>query len=103
MLPVNTVIIDNNSPAHWELLMKSFNAEAGKKYSINSFVPQGAVVQEIEFSVDSIHQFVNIGTKSYECVVARAPDFQITLYFYNGDLIQYNNDVDGIIIVKKMT
>jgi hypothetical protein len=101
-LPVNTVIIDNNNPAHWELLMKSFNAEAGKRYSINAFVPQGAVVQEIDFGIDTSHQFVNIDTKSYECVVARAPDFQITLYFYNGDLIQYMNDVDGIIIVKKM-
>jgi hypothetical protein len=102
ILPMNTVIIDNNNPAHWELLMKSFKAEAGKEYRINAFVPQGAAVQEIDFGIDTSHQFVNIDTKNYECVVARAPDFQITLYFYNGDLIQYKNDVDGIIIVKKM-
>lgn len=101
-LPANTVIIDNNNPAHWELLMKSFNAEAGKIYGINAFIPQGAVVQKIEFGIDTSHQFVNIDTKSYECIVAREPNFQIALYFYNGDLIQYKNDVDGIIIVKKM-
>jgi hypothetical protein len=101
-LPVNTVLIDNNNPAHWELLMKSFNAEAGKKYSINALVPQGAIVQKNEFSKATSHQFVNIDSKSYECVVAREPNYQITLYFYNGDLIQYKNDIDGIIIVKKM-
>jgi hypothetical protein len=101
-LPANTVIIDNNNPAHWELLMKSFNAEAGKKYGINTFTPQGAVVQKIEFGIDTSHQFVNIDTKSYECIVAREPNFQITLYFYNGNLIQYKNDADGIIIVKRM-
>jgi len=101
-LPANTVIIDNNNPAHWELLVKSFNAEPGKKYSINAFIPQVAVVQKIEFGIDTSHQFVNIDTKSYECIVAREPNFQIALYFYNGNLIQYKNDVDGIIIVKKM-
>jgi hypothetical protein len=101
-LPANTVIIDNNNPAHWELLMKSFNAEAGKKYGINTFTPQGAVVQKIEFGIDTSHQFVAIDTMSYECIVAREPNFQIALYFYNGDLIQYKNDVDGIIIVKRM-
>ena len=101
-LPANTVIIDNNNPAHWELLMKSFNAEAGKKYGINTFTPQGAVAQKIEFGVDTSHQYVNIDTKSYDCIVAREPNFQIALYFNNGNLIQYKNDAEGIIIVKKM-
>ncbi|MCX6649211.1 MAG: hypothetical protein NTV61_07465 [Candidatus Bathyarchaeota archaeon] len=101
-LPSNTVIIDNNDAAHWELLMKSFSAEAGKKYSVNVLVPQGAAVKTIEFGVDTAHQFVNIGSKSYECVVAREPNYEITLYFYQGNLIQYKNDVDGILIVKQM-
>lgn len=101
-LPLNTVIIDNNDPAHWELLMKSFSTESGKKYSVSTFVPQGAAVQALEFGVDTAHQFVNIGSKSYECVVAREPNYKITLYFYQGNLIQYKNDVDGIMIVKQM-
>lgn len=100
--PENTVIIDNNNPAHWELLMKSFIAEVGKKYRISAFVPQGAGVQGLEFGVDTSHQFVSIGTNTYECVVAREPNFQITLFFYHGNLIQFRNDADGIIIVKRM-
>ncbi len=101
-LPTNTVLIDNNDPAHWELLSKSFNASEGSKYYVNAFVPQGGVIQQFEYGVDTAHQFVNIGSKSYECVVAREPNFEITLYFYNGDLIQYRNDVDGVLIVKQI-
>jgi len=101
-LPSNTILIDNNNPAHLELLTKSFTAEAGMKYRINVLIPQGATIQQFEFGVDTSHQFVNIGSKSYECVVAREPNFQITLYLYNGDLIQYKNEADGILIVKKM-
>ncbi len=101
-LPSDTVLVDNNNPAHWELLAKSFNAKEGSKYSINAFVPQGGVVQQFEYGVDTAHQFVSIGSKSYECVVTREPNFEITLYFYNGDLIQYKNDVDNILIVKQL-
>ncbi len=101
-LPSSFVTIDNNNPAHWELFMKSFNAQAGNKYRVSAFVPQGAVVQSVEYGVDASHQFITLGGTSYECVVARDPDFQITLYFYHGDLIQYKNDADGIIIMKRM-
>ncbi len=100
--PADTVTIDNNNPAQWELLMKSFTAQAGTVYRVNALVPQGAVVQSVEYGVDTNHQFATIGGKSYECVVSREPNFQITLYFYRGDLIQYKNDIDGIIIVKRM-
>lgn len=98
----NAIIIDNNDPAHWELLMKSFNAEAGKKYKINTILPQGGAITELEFGVDTPHQYVNIGTKSYECVVAREPNYEIILYFYQGNLIKYENQADGILIVKQM-
>ena len=103
MLPSNTVLIDNNDPAHWELLMKSFTVETGKRYNVNTLVPQGAVVRVLEFGVDTAHQFVSIGTRSYECVVAREPNYEITLYFYQGNLIQYKNDADGILIVKQIS
>lgn len=98
----NTVILDNNDPAHWELLTKSFSPEPGKKYTVNALVPQGAVIQTIEFGVDTAHQFVTIGSQSYECVVAREPNYEITLFFYEGHLIQYKNELDGIVIVKQM-
>jgi hypothetical protein len=101
-LQPNTVIIDNNDPAHWELFTNSFAPEAGKKYRVNVLIPQAAVIQTIEFGVDTSHQFVNIGTQSYECVVAREPNYEITLYFYEGNLIQYKNDPDAIVIVKRM-
>jgi hypothetical protein len=101
-LPANTILVDNNNPADWELLAKSFKAAEGRKYNINAFVPQGAIVQQFEYGVDTAHQFVNIGSKSYECVVTREPTFEITLYFYNGNLIQYKNDGDNILIEKQM-
>lgn len=101
-LPANTVLVDNNNPVNWELLAKSFTAIEGSKYKINAFVPQGAVIQQFEYGVDTAHQFVYIGSKNYECVVTREPNFEITLYFYKGDLIQFQNDVDNILIVKQM-
>lgn len=101
-LSSNTVLVDNNNPAHWELLAKSFTATEGGKYHINAFIPQGGDVQQLEYGVDTAHQFVNIGLRNYECVVTREPNFEITLYFYKGDLIQYKNDADSIVIVKQM-
>jgi hypothetical protein len=101
-LPSNTILVDTNDPAHWELLKKSFTPEVGKKYRVNAIVPQGAIVNPLEFGVDTAHQYVNIGSKSYKCVVAREPNYEITLYFYEGNLIQYKNDSDGVLIVKRM-
>jgi hypothetical protein len=98
----NAIIIDNNDPAHWELLMKSATFEPGKKYKVNAILPQSGLTSELEFGVDTAHQYVNIGSKSYECIVAREPNYEITLYFYQGDLIKYDNKTDGIMIVKQM-
>jgi hypothetical protein len=98
----NAIIIDNNDPAHWELLMKSTTFEPGKRYKVNAILPQSGTTAELEFGVDTAHQYVNIGTKSYECVVAREPNYEITLYFYQGNLIKYENRADGILIVKQM-
>jgi len=99
----NAIIIDNNDPAHWELLMKSTTFEPGKKYKVNAILPQSCSAVALEFGVDTAHQYVNIGGTSYDCVVAREPNFEITLYFYQGNLIKYENKADGILIVKQMS
>jgi hypothetical protein len=99
----NAIIIDNNDPAHWELLMKSATFEPGKKYKVNAILPQSGSAVALEFGVDTAHQYVNIGGTSYDCVVAREPNFEITLYFYQGNLIKYENKADGILIVKQMS
>jgi len=101
--PANMVLIDNNNPAHWELFVKSFNPEPGKKYNVNALVPQQGGVAAMEFGVGTNTQDIKIGSKSYNCTVASDPDLSITLYFYQGNLIEYRNDQDGLIIVKNIS
>jgi hypothetical protein len=99
----NTVLIDNNNPAHWELFDKSFNPEPGKKYNVNVLVPQQAGITAMQFGVGTNTQDIKIGSKTYNCTVASEPDLSVTLYFYQGNLIEYKNDQDGLIIVKNIT
>jgi len=100
LLP-DTVLIDNNDPVHWELLMKSFTAQEGKAYNVNVLTPQGATVQTLQIGISTSHQFINIGGKSYECVVMTEPDLQISVFFFQGNMIQFQNDADGIMMVKR--
>ncbi len=101
--PANTVLIDNNNPAHWELFVKSFNPAPGKKYNVNVLVPQQGGVAAMEFGVATNVQDIRIGSKTYNCTVSSEPDIGITLYFYQGNLIEYKNDQDGLIIVKNIS
>ena len=101
--PASFVVMDNNNPAHWEILLKSFKAEPGNKYRINALIPQAGVIYTLEVGIDSSPQSINIGSKIFQCLVVRELNLELVLYFYQGSLLQYKNNQDNIVIVKSFS
>jgi hypothetical protein len=101
-IPDNAIVIDNTQPIHWELLFKSFKFELGKRYRVLVFVPQVAMVQSWEISVDQNPQTVTINGKSYSCIVIRQSELDIQVYFSNNEMIRYRDQKNGIVIDKRV-
>jgi len=100
-VPENTIVMDHSQPAHWELLVRSFNFELGKRYRVNVFIPQTASIHSWELGADQNLQTISIGGVSYTCLVVRQADMDIQFYVSNGALIRYRDQINNIVIEKK--
>jgi hypothetical protein len=96
----NTLLVDNNMPGHWELFFRSFNYEQGKRYKANIFSPQAGSVSPMELNFDTNLQTVTIDGKGYSCVQVRETNNDIYFYLYQGALIKYVNNPQGVALIR---
>ncbi len=99
-LPTGTAVLDNNNPAHWELLYRSFRPELGKVYDVNVFVPQSGAVYDYQIGLDPSTKPVIVGAQTYNCIVVREPDIGVVAYFYGGSLMRFDSQNDGVTIIR---
>ena len=99
-LPAGTVVVDNNNPAHWEILYRSFKPRLGKIYGMTAFVPQSGNVYDYQIGLDPSTKPVTIEAQSYNCVVVREPDIGVVAYFYGGSLMRFDSQNDGVTIIR---
>jgi hypothetical protein len=99
-LQPNTLLADNNMPGQWELVFRSFSHEQGKRYKVNVFSPQAGVVIPMELNFDSNLQTVTIDGKSYNCIQVRETNNDLYFYLYQGALIKYVNNPQGVALIR---
>ena len=99
--PSPVVIVDNNIPAHWELIIRGTKMEPGERYGLNALVPQQNGVKEFELSVDEKTSSITVDGVDYKCTVVRENTFDLSFYLSDGKLIRFRNQSQNIEISLK--
>jgi hypothetical protein len=86
------VFTENNMPGLWELLLLSSDMESGGRYTVDTYIPQGGTVFELEFYVSPNTKTINIGEEQLECTLIQESTLNLRFYFYEGRLVQMRND-----------
>jgi len=87
----DTYLVENSMPSFWEVLIKSSNLEKGKRYNLDIFVPQSARVIPITLLVEKELDNINLDGKTYECIVVKESQMELSFYMYEGELILYED------------
>ena len=95
-LPENTVLVENNMPGHWELLLQAVDFEPGKRYIIQVFVPQVANTVSVTFTVDKNPVNLSIDGVDYECQRIREGDIQYDFFLFEGQLLEFRDEGQDI-------
>ena len=99
--PNPVVIVDNNIPAHWELIIRGVKMESGERYGLIALVPQQNGVKEFELSVDEKTSSITVEGVDYICTVVRENTFDLSFYLSDGKLIRFRNQSQNIEISLK--
>jgi hypothetical protein len=84
-------VIENSMPSFWEVLIRSSNLEQGKRYNLEIFVPQSARIVPITLLVEREKENINLDGISYECIVVKESQMELSFYMYEGKLILYRD------------
>lgn len=99
-LPNGTLLLENTMPAYWEVLFGSTNLQPGKRYKAEMFVPQYDRIVSISLFVDPSKIKQQLGDSTVDATVITLSDFDLTFYVYNGELLSYRDDSQGILLQK---
>lgn len=95
-LPDNVVLVENNMPGYWEILLQTVDLEPGKRNIIQVFVPQVANVFPVTLTVDKNPVNLDIDGEEYECQRIREVDLQYAFFLYEGLLLEFRDDAQDI-------
>ncbi len=99
--PNPVVIVDNNIPAHWELIIHGADMKSGERYGLSAIVPQQSGVKEFELSIDEKTSTITVEGVEYICTVVRENTSDLSFYLSDGKLIRYRNQPQNIEIILK--
>jgi hypothetical protein len=86
------LLTENNMPGLWELLLLSAELEAGERYTVDAYIPQGGAVFELEFYVNPNPQTINVDGENLSCTVIQESTLDLRFYFYEDQMVQMRND-----------
>jgi hypothetical protein len=95
-----TLLIENSMPSYWEILFQSTSLDRGKRYTFDAFIPQAAKVFHVTLVVEKDLEQVQVEGRTLECTVIKASDLDLAFYVYQGELVQYRNDEQGVLMNK---
>lgn len=98
----DTFLVDKTMLGHWEILLSSSNIERGKKYDVSIFVPQINSNVLTRILVEKRTKQIKIEENILECIVVQIDSFELTLFFYEGHLVRYQNDSENLVLNKKI-
>jgi hypothetical protein len=99
-VPDGVVLIENQMPGYWEILLQSTTLTPGKRYVVHAFIPQRGSAARLTLTVDRETSKVKQGDADIECNVIREADMGLVFYLYGGDLIQYRDEANGVTMTK---
>jgi hypothetical protein len=97
-----TFLIDKTMPGQWELLLSSSNIERGKKYDISIFMPQINSNILARILVEKSTKQIKIEDNTLDCTIVQIDLFELTLFFFEGHLVRYQNDKENLVLNKKI-
>jgi hypothetical protein len=101
-LPENVLLVENNMPGYWELILQTLELVPDIRYKLRVFVPQAADVFTITLTVDDNPVNLNIEGVDYECQRIREVDRQYTFLLYEGHLLEFKDDGQEISFHKNL-
>jgi hypothetical protein len=95
-----TLLIENQMPGYWEVLLQSSTLMPGKRYLVDTFIPQLGSAAKLTLTVDRRTSKVRHEGAELDCKVVRETDQGLMFYLYGGELIQYRDDANGVTMMK---
>jgi hypothetical protein len=95
-----TFLIDNTMLGHWEVFLASTNLERGHKYDVSIFSPQLSSSIMVKLVVEKKTSQVSIWNEVLDCVVVNVDVFELSFYLFEGELVQYRDDNQGLLLKK---
>lgn len=95
-----TFLIDNIMLGHWEVFLASANLERGYKYEVSIFSPQLSSNILVTLVVDKKTSQVSIGENELDCLVINVDVLELSLYIFEGELVQFRVDNQGLMLKK---
>gem|GEM_PF-1393149 len=99
-IPGGAILVENSMPGYWEMLFRSATFERGKRYSVDVFVPQAGRSITLSLVVEKNLRQTRVGDRVLECTVIKGSDLGLTFYIYGGELVQYQDEAQGVLLRK---
>ena len=93
-------LIEYSMPGFWEVLFNSFELERGVKYTASIYVPQAAMVFDVDLVVSKQDQLIWVGDERLECTVIGEADLGLSFYMYEGELVEMRSESQGLVLQK---
>ncbi len=95
-----TLLVENQMPGYWEILLQSSTLMPGKRYVVDTFIPQMGTVVRLTLTADRGTSKVRQDGVELDCKVVREANLGLMFYLYDGELIQYRDDENGVTMMK---
>ncbi len=94
------LLIENGMPGFWEVLFNSVELERGVKYIAIVYIPQAAMVFDVDLVVSKQDQLIWVGEERLECTVINEPNLELSFYMYEGELVEMRSESQGTVLQK---
>lgn len=99
-VPEGALLIENQMPGYWEILFQSTALTPGKRHIFEAFIPQRGSAARLTITVDSETSKLRHGDVELDCSVVREADMGLVFYLYGGELIEYRDDANSVVMTK---
>ena len=98
--PSGAILVENNMPGFWEILLQSSRLESGKRYTIKAYIPQGGTMFDLEFYVNEGTKTITVDGVELECTLIQESTLSLSFYMHDGELVQMRDTSQDIIFQK---
>lgn len=95
-----TLLIENQMPGYWEILFQSTTFTPGKRYVAYAFIPQRGSSTKLILTMDGDTSKVRREGVDLDCTVVREATMGLEFYLFGGELMQYRDDANGVVMTK---